>query len=509
MAPKPISDFESTEHIGELWEEFLMGTLDESGAAALCSWFATHPRELAARRKEASVHGGLSYLLDSKVSGARLVKSVQARLEGKLAGRESNRFAKHVMQSLPARRAAHHQGRIARKRAVPQSYWGVAAGVAIAVVCSIYLLQAKPQKPAVAATPPPPLYKIENPPNIIEKPVLPPTAPVVAMLATVQSKTGTLQIDNAPVASGIVAELKADSAISLGSASTATVTLADGTTIDLDDDPRLTLLAPENGPRLKLAHGRADIFAQPQIDGKRILVLAPFTSVTVVGTHYRVDAFDTLSRVVVQSGKVRVATESRESRENQKPEELVSGNQEIQSDAHGLSAIRPISTRREIEIGAATPEEFADPARLTEIPGEQYQDLPIRKFRYDRPKKNALGFAGITWPVALAPDEEKFEIHLRPRWVKPELKNYQVAKAILLAQLGDTEYLLGEVTLPRGESNEWIVMTGSVINASLRWQNPGTAKLPLKPESIKHIALRSEIGEMELDYTPIIVIRKK
>jgi hypothetical protein len=131
--------------------------------------------------------------------------------------------------------------------------------------------------------------------------------------------------------------------------------------------------------------------------------------------------------------------------------------------------------------------------------------MALRRWTYLRAgQKNQKGYSGVIWNGPFTPQENYFEVWVRPRWVKPEKAEFRVGKLAMNAQLGATEYRIGEVIMNPG-STDWVVLRGRLTNARVHWQEEGMKEIPLRAELIQHIAIRTEIADMEFDYTGLMI----
>src|SRR6185369_10259766 len=121
------------EQILELWENFLSAKLDDRGAEKLVAWLEANPQELDACRREAALSVSLSYLLQPETEGKRFAQSIQVRLVGKSAGKDSGRLKHSVMEQLHGLRSTPRHARRPARRAAPAFNWLYAAVALFAV----------------------------------------------------------------------------------------------------------------------------------------------------------------------------------------------------------------------------------------------------------------------------------------------------------------------------------------------------------------------------------------
>ena len=471
---------DNSAQIEELWERFLAGGLNEDEASKLYVWLDENPIQLHAYRKDARLSLALSNLLAPKSSAARLIESVQVRLQGKSAGHDSTRFKQRVMESLPVRRNVSRRAGI-RPKAVRPNYVLHAAMLGIALLGGVLFLISSQSS-----------QKIAEPSK-----TTPLKESVLPAAATLTTQSGTVLVDGLAVTK--VSELHSGNRIEVSAEGRARLTLRDGSNLDLKDNTALTLLESEHGARLRLERGPVAVNAAHQSAGEHLTLETLHANVIVVGTRYAVEAYSHQTRVNVYDGKVMVSSTSA-----QGPAQALNPSEELIADARGLGPVRSDKQRRLVNLADGSVEENGDPVDFKIQAAETFAGIPLARFRYDFPRHNANNFGGIVWPVKLSPDEQNYEVWIRPRRVKPIDKTFPIAKVVMLAQLGNTEYLLGYAEV-RPADKDWILLRGQIADAPVRWQMPGTPRIPLTPQAIEHIAIRTEIGEMEFDQTPIII----
>jgi len=497
------------EKVEELWDEFLRGEINEAAAKPLLLWLQSNPAELATRRKEAALSASLDCLLGPKESSQRLVKSVLARIEGTRAGEGSGRFRKRVMESVkssarssqiapaaaaqPSERSRVAKKRVAQRRTAANSFWPAAA--AALVIGAIILALLTPKKTEPVATAP-------EIPKTVPAPVpLPAPVPVVVEAppwATLALKQGGARVDSKPV-TGMVA-LKSGNHVELQENSTAELRLADGTMLQLAELSKLDLQETAAGNRVTLKHGSTDVHAAKQEEGKQFIIATPHAKVRVVGTQYSVQAFERFSRVAVNTGKVDVTAIAQDA--TGAKSQLGEG-EEILVNNRGLESVRQSAQQRVIDANNCELETFTDPGIKKSL-SDTFRGMALARLTYNKPRHAIYGYCGITFPISAAPGEDTFDVWIRPRWIKPEKEEFKLMKVAMLAQLGSTEYRIGAIEFYAGE-NDWVCLRGKISAATLHWVEPGTKQLPLREDLIQHIALRTEIGEIEYDHTGIIV----
>jgi hypothetical protein len=182
----------------------------------------------------------------------------------------------------------------------------------------------------------------------------------------------------------------------------------------------------------------------------------------------------------------------------------VTVGEELWADNSGLEKIRTASQRRVLPLRDIAIEEFSDPVRSSLLSDASFGDLPICHFNYEHPRGGRpKWYGGVYWPVKLAPEENQYEIWVRPKSVKAGPKFESVMLFILL-QLGDTEYAVGKIEIKPGEKG-WRVLSGRISDAEVNWVRPGTKQLPARADLAERLALRVCNGDLEMDYTPIII----
>jgi ferric-dicitrate binding protein FerR (iron transport regulator) len=482
------SKLQLPEAMAELWEKFLTAKLDDRGAEKLTSWFKTHPAELECCRRDAAVSQALTYLFQPDSSRQRFAESIQSRLIGKKAGQDSGKLKRNVMEQLHSLRPARKHRRVLRK-AAPAFNWLYAAAILLALTGAAWLLvsygQSKPaQKVAEKQVPPPPITPVP--------------APAVAS-NKLRLENGTGSIDNRPISSAQPVDVKPGSSIELESDARGTLTLTDGSTLKLIDQTTLKLSGVDHGAFLRLDCGRVEVHAQHQEHGDKLVIETPHASVSVVGTEYAVDALSDRSHVAVQNGTVSVAPSGK----NNIAAQPVSIGEELWADNSGLGSIRTANRRRVLSARDIAIEEFSDPVTSSLLSDVSFGDLPVCHFSYEHPRGKAKWYGGVYWPVKLAAEENQYEIWVRPKSVKLGPK-FQSLMLFILLQLGDTEYAVGKIEIKPGEKG-WRVLSGRTSNAEVNWVRPGTKQLPARADLAERLALRVCNGDIEFDYTPMIV----
>ena len=497
------------EKVEELWDEFLRGEIDEAAAKPLMLWLQANPAELSARRKEAALSASLDCLLGPRASSQRLVKSVLARIEGTRAGEGSGRFRKRVMESvkgaarssqiappaatLPSDRSRVTKKKFAQRRTASNSFWPAAA--AALVIGAIILALFAPKKTEPVATAP------EIPKTIPVPTPTPAPAPKVMEAppwATLALKQGGASVDSKPV-TGTVA-IKTGNHIELQENSAAELTLGDGTALQLAELSKLDVQETASGNRVTLKHGSTEVHAAKQVEGKQFIIATPHAKVRVVGTQYSVQAFERFSRVAVNTGKVDVTAIAQDA--TGAKSQLGEG-EEILVNSRGLESVRQSAQQRVIDANNCEIETFTDPGIKKSL-SDTFRGMALARLTYNKRKHATYGYCGITFPISAAQGEDTFDVWIRPRWIKPEKEEFRLMKVAMLAQLGSTEYRIGAIEFYTGE-NDWVCLRGQLSTAKMHWVEPGTKQLPLREDLIQHIALRTEIGEIEYDHTGVIV----
>ncbi|HYG75241.1 MAG TPA: FecR family protein [Planctomycetota bacterium] len=468
-----------------LWEEFLSGKLDAAESSTLLAWLERHPQCLAQKRREAALSAALGYLLGSPAASSRLVESVQSRIDGTPAGKKSGRFKKSVLAQID-RRSHKHQRRSRKQNRFSRdgiSPLGIAAAVAVLLLGAILIFSAR-QAP-------------------IPQPTVTKTEPVKQASpqrdqATVTVLTGEVTVDGTRV-SGKVA-VQAGSQIRAEASGRARLTLEDNSAFELAESTTLTLQEPRNGPRVLLTSGIIGVNASPQPAGTNLQIETSHATVNVIGTQFTVHAAKTQSWVGVEHGKVMVSADGKQA--------SLTAGEELVASGSGLSEVRKSGASRLIALNQAKVEVFTDPVTLEPLAGKSFRGMPLQRFAYKRPAKDALGYGGAFWTPALSPGEESFEIWIRPLRIEPIPRDFNLLKLCLMLNCGETQYLLGEIEV-RPEDNEWMRLEGSFDKATVNWTRPGAAPEPLKTTTANEIALRVIMGEAVFEHSPIRVFSKK
>jgi len=105
--------------------------------------------------------------------------------------------------------------------------------------------------------------------------------------------------------------------------------------------------------------------------------------------------------------------------------------------------------------------------------------------------------------VKLTPEENQFEVWVRPKSIKLKPK-FEAMYVFILLQEGDTEYMAGQLELKPGDTG-WRVLTGRIKDAEVNWVRPHTKQSPARADLVEHLALRVCNGDIEMDYTPIVI----
>jgi hypothetical protein len=469
-----------------VWEAYLAGKATPADTEKLLRWLNQHPGTLDMLRNHARMHGALSYLLGPGAEAANFMAAVQTRFGQGVDESDSRRFKQELLQELnlpnrnarPLRRTARRaRSNRLSSMALPLS---AAALLAIGVFAAFYL-----SRPGAGPAPG-------------DKAPAGPAAAVSPAVLTL--KSGAAFVDLKALAILQPVELRSGNHVVLNADSVAVMRLADGSDLELKDGADLIVSGVGARKLFTLNRGRAAIQAQPQPADQPLTVLTPHSSIAVIGTRYSVDAFSTLTRVSVESGKVAVTGINATASQKQ----VLASGDEVIVDAEKVSEIQHVRGRRDIALDSVNAEQFTDPVVSTALQ-EKFRNQSLLRFAYMRPPVNSVGYAGLSWPVKLARNEGEIEIWLRPRKIKLFDEGSMFGKVVMLIQMGDTEYRAGDVWVWPG-NNDWIVLRGKLAGAPVHWQNPDGKVVPPDTEQVRSIAIRTEICEIEFDHTAPIVI---
>jgi len=454
----------SPERANELWDLYLAEKLDDAGARELLAYLQANPVELERRRADASIHGGLRYLFGNAEECQRLVASVRARLKINTIPGEESGFAKRVMTDVRHR----HQPR--RRTSAP--LWAKALiAASIVGVFGIYLWQqATPSNPALT----------ENG-------------------VTIELQSGRATIGERNLQAPVETRLSAGETLTLDATARARIPFPDGSELKLSEGGALTLTRLDAPIQLKLQHGVAELDVRPQPSGKEMVLETRQARVRVLGTKYRVIASDNASRVDVERGKVAVSSLTAKT-----PESTLEIGQAISVDDTGVGTV--VTTRtRTLNPNDARMEGYSDPVQLT--PCDTPAPWPARRLSYTRPPKG-LGYGGAVWQTRFEEGEDLVEVWIRPRRVELADPANRLMKVVLLASTGPTEYRIGDVfILPH--DREWMLLRGRFARAKVNWQEPGGAAIPLLPQKVRQLSLRTEIGNIEFDFGPVHIMKSR
>lgn len=453
------------ERIDELWERFLTEKLDDAGARELLVFLQSNPDELQRRRAEASVHGGLRYLFGNDEDSRRLMESVQARLKSIAAPGEESAFEKRVMSEV------RHRKRVTGR----QSSWWIPAAAAVALVVGIYFAGKQYRTEPVDAGP-----------AVVSKAI---SIDVLSGQASVGSRTFTNKA---------ALKLQEGEAIKLSPGAVARATLPDGSEVKLSDSAELLLQHLEAPTRLKLLQGIADLNVRPQEKGKELTLETLQARVRVLGTRYRVVASEGASRVDVEQGKVAV-TSVQKTKDSERTLEV---GQAVTVDDQGVGKVVAARSRT-LSPNDAQVEGYTDPVVLSAC--DTPAPWPARRLTYARPGNKGYGYGGVFWKVPLDAGEETFEIWIRPRSIELANPDYRLMKVVMLASTGPTEYRIGDVHLFPSDRH-WTLLRGRFTGATVNWQEPNTPAKSLLSQNVRQISLRTEIGNIEFDFSPIQII---
>jgi hypothetical protein len=173
-------------------------------------------------------------------------------------------------------------------------------------------------------------------------------------------------------------------------------------------------------------------------------------------------------------------------------------------DDNGVGAVLTNQTRT-LNPNDAQPDGFSDPIQLT--PCDTPAPWPARRLTYTRPPKG-LGYGGVVWKTRFDASEDTLELWIRPRRVELADPGNRLMKVILLVSTGPTEYRIGEVQiLPH--DREWTLLRGQFAGAKVNWQEPSSPSVPLLPQKVRQLSLRTEIGNIEFDFGPVHILKSQ
>ncbi|HTL17653.1 MAG TPA: FecR family protein [Patescibacteria group bacterium] len=472
---------DAPEAVDLLWEAFLAGHLDSSGAETLIQHLEKDAGELQRRRSDAGMHACLSHFLAAPEQNRPLVLSVQAQLAGKHPYVSTGRFKQAVMTTVKRKARQHRK----RKHPIPWIRILIPAAAALAIIGILATLQFSHSESTGPA-------KLNSGT---------PAQPVREARLLVREGRVRLQEQTLGPAESVALPL--DTKVRLEPQSVAVVTLSDGSSLELSAQAELTLQGSDHGPRVQLDRGVAQIEVTKQPVGDAFQIQTPFATATDLGTRFTVEAYDQICTISVSEGRVRVSNADAKN----KPLDLAAGD-ELRADSSGLGALLRSDHSRILTPDTGHPKPYTDPIRNTAILGEKFRDLKLQRLTCFSPNTpDAVGYCGWEWPVTLAPDETYVEMWVRPRKVVPRADVQKIPTLVLLANLGTTEYRIGEVQLSSAEG-EWVLLQGHLTgSAPVNWIKPGTDRLPLDPEKVLQIEIRNEQADLEFDHSGLILWR--
>jgi len=462
-----------------LWDRFLNGRLENSGAQELLDDLEKNPEDLDRRRADAALHAGLNFLLEPPERTRPLVLSVQARLKGARPGAPSRRFKGAVMESLKRKPRRHIERTTASSfRRVVQAF---AALVFIGVLL-VYALNRSPDRRATQDIPP------QN----------------SVSTASLQMTKGFVMVGGSSIGPSSPVPFPINTGAVLGADAQAILSLPDGSRLELSNNACFTLFDPQKGTRVSLKKGHAVVHASKQPDGTAFKLETPHATATVVGTRYTAQVFDSLSCVSVAEGVVEVSSSQATAH---KPVQVKAG-QEIRSAASGLGDLLRSENQRILEPSLGRKKQFTDSAQSSPLPGETFRGMALQRLSCVSSRMpDAIGYCGWEWPVKLVPGEDRVEMWIKPH--KVELANQVgVPTLVLLANLGATEYRIGEIQVMPAD-HDWMLLTGRLDdNAPLNWVKTETMRLPLRVESVLSFELRGERGNFEFQHTGVVIWKR-
>lgn len=314
------------ERMRQLYSAWLLGRLDEPGAAELHSLLQ---KDLDARRDildDLAVHGMLRQLRAEE--GDMFARSLLERIH---AEESPGRFYRALMQRRKSSR--RHALRPTQNHGLRFAAW--AAALAIAAIGTILALRKdappprqdqavappptprpeRPERPRVPDLPPlppqgpPPATSPEPPPLPQPKPpVDPPPGPKepappsepresAVMIARVERPQG-----DQPITSGHV--------LDLGPAETATIVFTDSTRLELSPNTKVQLEEGASGKHVILSHGELTAVVPKQPADRPLVFTTPHAKATVLGTRLRLAITPDHTLLRVLEGRVRVAGDS-------------------------------------------------------------------------------------------------------------------------------------------------------------------------------------------------------
>lgn len=453
------------ERANELWDLFLAEKLDDAGARELLAYLQANPDELQHRRLEASIHGGLRYLFGNDEESRRLMASVQARLKINVIPGEESGFAKRVMTDVRLRPKRHAQA--------GSAWWIAAAAAAVLLIAGLSALHFQAGK--------------TTPESVVVQ-------PDASMNVTIELQSGRARIGTRNLQAPVETRLATGETLTLEGSSRARVPLPDGTDVQISEGAALTLIHVEAPILLKLEHGIAEIDVRPQPAGKEMVLETRQARVRVLGTKYRVLATESASRVDVERGKVSVA-----SLITKTPERTLEIGQAVTVDREGVGAVLAARART-LSPNDAQVEGFTDPVQFSAC--DTPAPWPARRLTYTRPAQKGLGYGGAVWKTGFEAGEDSLELWIRPRRVELVKPENRLMKVVLLISTGPTEYRVGDIQIFPAD-REWMLLRGRFAGATVNWQEPGSPAMPLLPQNVRQLSLRTEIGNIEFDFGPV------
>jgi hypothetical protein len=308
-------------------------------------------------------------------------------------------------------------------------------------------------------------------------------------------QTGSARINGEPAVKDVVA-LNPGDHIQLMPAAEGQLRWSDGSTVALADAASVAV-----GDELMVESGTVACSVKPRSATERFVVQTPHLQATVLGTAYVVRVLSSLSTVDVREGRVAVNAPAGDGEPR-----ILTAMQSIAVTSSGTRQRLDPAGMRVLGVDRAAPDPWMDPVSLHVDTSARWRDLPLFQFAYHKPEEGGTGYGGIVWPVDLKAGERRFCVWLRPQSVQPEKPEYQVAKVRLLVMLQHTQYTVGEVAIER-DDRDWVLLCGDLDAAHLFWQQPGTTQEPCRPQDIRQLMLRTEIGNMELQVTPPMIFK--
>lgn len=342
--------------IEELWSRYLAGrSLGSAEEAELADALEADPKLLAELSRDLQLDRSLHGLGLAGKDDAAFMDSFTYRLQ---AERDGSRFMATVKQKMRRSR------RPPTRRWQPSTWTPSRAGIAAAVLLAFAgilalatstrepvrradptvrrpperMVPVEPPPPVPPPKPAPPVVPMEKPPAPApeprpapplkkEEPVAPP--PVVVREEPPAVKPDSVrptvnEVPKALVVSGTVTRVNGEVTTpagpvkagqklyagqfldSSGAKSSAQVTFADGTRVDLAADTTLSDVADAKGKRLVLARGAltADVAKQPA--DQPMVVVTPHGEAKVLGTVFRITVDPAATRLEVKEGRVRL-----------------------------------------------------------------------------------------------------------------------------------------------------------------------------------------------------------